>query len=73
MKKFVKVVGNILYQFPMGKVKIIKGDFQNEKINSVSIPNGKGKGFYMENKDDADIMYQFPMGKVKPLQSNTYG
>ena len=58
------VVSEIVYQFPMGKVKknIVEpfgyGGF-------VSIPYGKGKAGINQNIGTHTLRYQFPMGKVK--------
>ena len=55
------------YQFPMGKVKGQRN--QRTCVHGyVSIPYGKGKAVFRDNKDGSKkvlFTYQFPMGKVK--------
>ena len=54
-----------MYQFPMGKVKASHSKYKRARSEKVSIPYGKGKDEFLEDKEDAEMLYQFPMWKVK--------
>ena len=54
-----------MYQFPMGKVKIVE-IFNNLPISVMyQFPMGKVKLSSVTLIEIEDISYQFPMGKVK--------
>ena len=50
-----------MYQFPMGKVKASHSKYKRARSEKVSIPYGKGKDEFLEDKEDAEMLYQFPM------------